>query len=371
MGMFDALIPQDQTDLGNESYEEIVDSYCLALEDVESEIAGLESLSDAIDNAEAFATAIESCGGAASPALMQFGYAVDPSFGQLIGRECPSDFATENMEEFGSFALESIKTKLVVAWEAVKNFILRLWDKIQEFCRMVLRLFDRKKQRLEEIIKKCEKKTGDKANIKNPDKKKIKSLPFNRMKQFIKDIQQAYAAPNEWVLSEQLSTSGPSSTQVANKVSKAAMTPLMMLGWKFAISGGFTNMTKTSVGDVKEESIDKLGFTTYAQIADISKEIVALLNRRGDVEKAAKSMDKSKAEAESFKNVMSKFDDPADKDNDTLSADEIRENDKKKAAKLILCRRNALLRSKLIVTMNKEVNNCAASVIAIASVCGL
>lgn len=368
MGMFDALIPQAQDiDLGTESYEEIVDNYCMALEDIEAEIAGLESLSDAIDNADAFAAAIESCGGAVSPALMQFGYAVDPSFGQLIGRECPSDFATENMEEFGSFALESIKSKLVVAWEAVKNFIIRLWEKIKEFCRWVLRLFDRKKQRLEAIVKACEKKTGEKANIKNPDKKKVKALPMSKMTQFIERVSAAYNTPDSWVVS----TDGQSSKQLGNKVAQAAMTPLMMMGWKFNEAGGFTNMVKTSAGDVKEESVDKLGYTTYAQISGCAKQIIDLLSKRADVEKAAKSMDKSKAEAEAFKNTMSQFASSDDKDNDKLDKDEIVAKDKAKAAKLILCRRNALLRSKLIVTLAKEVNNCAASVIAIAGACGL
>ena len=368
MGMFDALIPQNQDiDFGTESYEEIVDSYCAALEDVEAEISGLESLSDAIDNADAFASAIESCGGAVSPALMQFGYAVDPSFGQLIGRECPSDFATENMEEFGSFALESIKSKLVVAWEAVKNFIIRLWEKIKEFCRWVLRLFDRKKQRLEAIVKACGKKTGDKVDIKNADKRKVKALPMSKMSQFIERVSAAYNTPDGWVIT----VDGQSSKQLGNKVAQAAMTPLIMMGWKFNEAGGFVNMVKTSSGEVKEETVEKLGFTTYAQIGGVADQIVKLLDKRADVEKAARSMDKSKAEAESFKNTMSKFSSTDDKDKDSRDKDDIVADDKKAAAKLILCRRNALLRSKLIVTLAKEVNNCAASVIAIANVCGL
>jgi len=364
MGMFDALIPQEQEiDLGSESYEEIVDSYCLALEDVEGEISGLESLGDAIDNADAFAAAIESCGGSVSPALMQFGYAVDPAFGQLIGRECPSDFATENMEEFGSFALESIKSKLVVAWEAVKNFIIRLWEKIKEFCRWVLRLFDRKKQRLEAIVKAAEAKVKKgKDEVRKPENKKIKAFDKAKMTEFIGKVSAAYGNPEGWVITE-------SSKQVGNKVAQAAKDPLIMVGWKFANVGGFENMTKS--GSIPEQDFNKLGFSKFSDIGTVAKLVVDLLSKRADVEKAAKVMDKSKQEAEAFKNTMAKFDDPADKDTDKKDKDEIREADKAKAAKLILCRRNALLRSKLVVTLAKEVNNVAASIIQIAGIAGL
>ena len=366
MGMFDALIPQNaDADFGTESYEEIVDSYCMALEDVEAEIAGLESLSDAIDNAEAFAAAIESCGEQVSPALMQFGYSVDPSFGQLIGRECPSDFATEDMQEFDSFALESIKSKLVVAWEAVKTFIVKMWEKIKEFCRMVLRLFDRKKQRLEAIVKKCNDRTakgGDKANIRKPDKKKIVSLSKSEMETFITAAATAYKSSSDWIVEK---------GDVAFDINGAVCKALEIVGWQKFTNGGFSDIAKKSMGKKTEKDFSALGFNTFKDIASIAQGIIDLMDMRADVEKGIKLVEKCKAKAESYGNMVKKFDDPADKDLDKKDKDEIREADKLKAKALAVVRRRTILSSKLVVAFNKEVNNCAASVIQIAGIAGI
>lgn len=365
MGMFDALIPQNQdTDLGNESYEEIVDCYCGALEDVESEIAGLESLSDAIDNADAFAAAIESCGGSVSPALMQFGYAVDPAFGQLIGRECPSDFATENMEEFGSFALESIKTKLVVAWEAVKTFIVKIWEKIKEFCRWVLRLFDRKKQRLEAIVKKAKDRIAkNKGEIKKADKKEIKAYDKSTMNKVLQAVSAAYTNTTNWIVLE--------GDYKSLKIGPAVELALKYAGWQKAKSGDFEDIMKKSSGEAKVQKFDALGFNSCNDIIEVAQKVIDLMNKRSDVEKGVKLIEGVKAQADSYTKTMAKFDDPADKDTDKKDADEIRAADKAKAQKLIGIRRHAILSSKMVVAVNKEVNNIAASIIQIAGIAGL
>ena len=365
MGMFDALIPQNaDADFGTESYEEIVDSYCLALEDVESEIAGLESLSDAMDNAEAFAAAIESCGGTVSPALMQFGYSVDPSFGQLVGRECPSDFATENMEEFGSFALESIKTKLVMAWEAVKTFIVKIWEKIKEFCRMVLRLFDRKKQRLEAIVKKAKDRIAKgKGEIKKTDKKEIKAYTKSKMLQVLQAVSAAYTNPSSWIVVE--------GDYQSLKVGQPVEMALKYAGWQKAKAGDFEDIMKKSSGEAKVQKFDALEFKSCSDIVDVAQKVIDLMNKRSDVEKGVKLIEGVKAKADAYKNTMSKFDDPADKDTDKKDADEIREADKAKTQKLIGLRRHAILSSKMVVAVNKEVNNIAASIIQIAGIAGL
>lgn len=365
MGMFDALIPQTQDiDLGTESYEEIVDCYCVALEDVEAEIAGMESLSEAIDNADAFAAAIESCGGAVSPALMQFGYAVDPSFGQLIGRECPSDFATEDMQEFGSFALESIKTKLVVAWEAVKTFIVKMWEKIKEFVRWVLRLFDRKKQRLEAIVKKAgNRKAKGKNEIAKADKKEVKAYDKSKMLQVIQAVAGAYSATDGWIVSE---------GNTGFKVGAAIANALKFSGWQIATAGGFADIQKKSAGEAKVTKFDALGFKTCDDIATVAQKVIDLMNKRADVEKGVKLIEGVKAKAEGYKATMAKFDDPADKDGaDKKDADEVRAADKEKAKELICLRKKAILASKLVVAANKEVNNIAASIIQIAGIAGL
>lgn len=375
MGMFDALLPQDNYEFGNESFEEIVDNYCAALEDVESEIAGLESLGEAIDNAEAFAAAIESCGGEATPALMQFGYSVDPSFGQLIGRECPSDFATEDMHEFGSFAIESIRSKLTVAWEAVKAFIVRIWEKLKEFGRWVLSLFDRKEAKLRAIAKAAKDKqvknkpfagkegNAEKRHVRCYKWSKIENLLgrydlFNKAKETVTRLENG--------LQQELDAD-----QTAKFISDTIGT---MAKDVFAANSktGAVLLSNEMKNEFKEYTLKDAGFTSWKDIEGAANRCIeALGNKRGldaaikDFGKFLSTIDKDKREAEA------RARDIEGSKADKLDREERASKDYAKADKIARTRKLSVAASKVVVLSGKVINNCCASVIAVANCAGL
>ena len=359
MGMFDALIPKTDADFGTESYEEVVDNYCAALEDVESEISGLESLSDAIDNADAFAAAIESCGGSVSPALMQFGYSVDPSFGELIGRECPSDFATEDMTEFGSFALESIKSKLKLAWEVVKDFIIRLWEKLKEFGRWIVKLFDRKIQRLEEIAKKKGRYTGsDKAALSKAFNERVfkDSIKYSDLKTIVDSVNKAISNPSDPILVDGSGVvTGASGTIDIKPVYKD-----VLKAFGYTIVNNLLKKTSSTIFTNKKGS--ELGLDK-AKICEMAETMAGVLKRRNNWEDQYKKMDKEvamcKKNAEAQARAADDYEKP-DKGDD----DERRE-------KIAATRKSAILSSRIIVTIGKVTNNLAATVIGYASAAGM
>lgn len=354
MGMFSALVPQnDHIDLGTESYEEIVDNYCAALEDLEGEIAGLESLSDAVDNAEAFASAIESCEGQVSPALMQFGYSVDPEFGELIGRECPSDFATEDMQELGSFALESIKSKLKLAWEAVKDFIVRLWMKLKEFGRWLVGLFDRKIQRLEEIAKKKSHYTGDKAALSKAFNERVfkNSIKYSDFSGIVNSVKAVVDSPADPVV---VDSNGSGEITAQAKYTK-------LLGeFGFTINNGVLKKTSGKVFTDKKGS--ELGLDK-AKICQMAEDMAKVLRNRNNWESQYKKMDKMQAECKKGVEAQNRAADDYEKP-DKGDDDERRE-------KIARLRKEAVLTSKVIVTIAKVTNNMAATIIGYAGAAGM
>lgn len=357
MGMFDALIPKTDADFGTESYEEVVDNYCAALEDVESEISGLESLSDAIDNADAFAAAIESCGGSVSPALMQFGYSVDPSFGELIGRECPSDFATEDMAEFGSFALESIKSKLKLAWEVVKDFIIRLWEKLKEFGRWIVKLFDRKIERLEEIAKKKGRYTGDKAKLSKAfDERTFKdSIKYADLSMVVNDLNKAISNPSDPIVVDGSGDARGAAMAGIKPVYKAALK-----NFGYTIVNNLLKKTSSTIFTNKKGS--ELGLDK-AKICEMAETMASVLRKRNNWEDQYKKMDKEvamcKKNAEAQARAADDYEKP-DKGDD----DERREQ-------IAKTRKSAILSSRIIVTIGKVTNNLAATIIGYASAAGM
>lgn len=336
MSMFSALIPKSENAyLGTESYEEIVESFCGALEDVEEVQGALEDMGESIDNAEAFAAAIESCG--ATPALFKFGAACDSDFDQLIGRAIPSDFATEDMNEFGAFALESVKSKLHLAWEHVKNFIIKLWEKIKEFGRWVLRLFDRKKARLEAIAKQG---AGDlpEAFKSKEFKKALTKADTIKM---IADIKAGFGKP-------------PVDGEGA--VTTAITGILKDFGWAADANGG---MKKSGDGKYKAMKGSDLGITNKSDIAAMAKSAAEMLGARNDFNKLLAEMDKSKAEVDKvIKEVLNKIEDAVAKDT-------------AKRELIVATRKAAIARSRCIVALAKEANNIAAFVIQVAKAAGM
>lgn len=384
MGMFSALVPQnDNIDLGTESYEEIVDNYCLALEDVEAEMAGLESLSDAIDNAEAFAAAIESCGGQVSPALMQFGYSVDPEFGALIGRECPSDFATEDMHEFGSFALESIQSKLKLAWEAVKDFIIRLWEKLKEFGRWVVGLFTKKEGRLEAVRKAAVDKKAKGREFKKADTRSVKC--------FTKDFTVKAANSANLVQGAKTAVAGivAAATAVAagaGTVSKAdpkaaiqkafeAHGSKITLGGIVLLSGaniGNIVMNRKFADECKSRTLQEAGYNGWEDIISACDACIKLLKDKKTFDDIAAEL--GKLSRECIKHAKDSAAVQADLDND--KADKMDRDDKiaadtAKRHAIVAFRQAAILGSRIDVAVGKVINNVCASTLAVAKTCGL
>lgn len=360
MGMFDALIPKTDADFGTESYEEVVDNYCAALEDVESEISGLESLSEAIDNADAFAAAIESCGGSVSPALMQFGYSVDPSFGELIGRECPSDFATEDMAEFGSFALESIKSKLKLAWEVVKDFIIRLWEKLKEFGRWIVKLFDRKIQRLEEIAKKKDRysKDAEKNKLSKAFNERVfkDSISYSALNGVIDAINKGISNPADPILVDK----GGAVASAKGTIDIKPMYKDILKAFGYTIVNDLLKKTSSTIFTNKKGSELGLDKTKICEMAEI---MAGVLRRRNNWEDQYKKMDKEvamcKKNAEAQARAADDYEKP-DKGDD----DERREQ-------IARTRKSAILSSRIIVTIGKVTNNLAATIIGYASAAGM
>jgi hypothetical protein len=359
--MFDALIPKTDADFGTESYEEVVDNYCAALEDVESEISGLESLSDAIDNADAFAAAIESCGGSVSPALMQFGYSVDPSFGELIGRECPSDFATEDMTEFGSFALESIKSKLKLAWEVVKDFIIRLWEKLKEFGRWIVKLFDRKIQRLEEIAKKKTKYTTDesKALSKSFNEHVFNSaLTKSDIEKRITAINGAVANPADPIIVEDgnFRSSGDKGEKI-QPVKDKYKNLIEYFGFKINESTGMIVRFKGVASTNKKGS--ELGLNKL-EICNLAENMAKCLRDRNNWESQYKKLDKIKRDCDKQAAAAARAADTYEKTDDDDRREQIK-----------VARKEAILSSRIVVLIGKCTNNVAATIIGYANVAGM
>lgn len=376
MGMFDALIPQTpETEFANESYEEIVDGYCAALEDVEAEISGLESLSDAIDNADAFAAAIESCGGSVSPALMQFGYAVDPAFGQLIGRECPSDFATENMEEFGSFALESIQSKLKLAWEAVKNFIIRLWEKLKEFARWVIGLFDRKEKRLQAIIKNAkdkEVKGKGTAFAEKASKKHLRCYTKADIEKYLgsADILGVGKRVVEGVVNAVKAMANkekPDFSGIADAVKSA--------GAKFFQANTKTGAVLLSAelnNAFKERTLAEAGFKSLNDVSSAADACLKAIQNRRVLDAMVSDFGKLVKMANDYaKDIKAVNEDINGKDADDREREDIIRDDTKKRYAIIALRKGSIACSKVNVLCGKIINNCSASVIAVAKEAGL
>lgn len=351
MGMFSALVPnKEMDDLGTESYEEIVDGYCAALEDLESEIFGLENLGESVDNAEAFATAIESCG--ATPALMKFGYEVDSSFEQLIGRAAPSDFATEDMDEFGAFALESIKSKLKIAWEHVKTFIYKLIEKIKEFGRWVLRLFDRKKARLNKIITGKADKVFDAKNING------RFVSKDGLAEIIRDSEG----------SMKIDFKMPGGDNIWNKENfKTFTASFKKLSGVPAAALETGKVTIDPIGSeyVKQQSLASAGWTKATDIIKAAKDCKDLLDKRADWERAMNNCDQTmgkiaKAAEAKERNI-----------NDKGEEKGVEKYDKDRANQIMYARKAAIVCSKYIVCVGKQINNAAAYIIAVASAAGL
>lgn len=351
MGMFSALVPnKENEDLGTESYEEIVDGYCAALEDLESEIFGLENLGESVDNAEAFATAIESCG--ATPALMKFGYEVDSSFEQLIGRAAPSDFATEDMNEFGAFALESIKSKLKIAWEHVKTFIYKLIEKIKEFGRWVLRLFDRKKARLNKIITGKADKVFDAKNING------RFISMSDLQKVIADCEARMAVQFKM----------PSGDKIWNKETFKDFSDSFKKISGGAVAGveaGKIEFKPMGIDMVKQQSLSSAGWTKASDIIKMASECKKLLDKRADWERAMNNCDQTmgkiaKAAEATARNI-----------NDKGEEKGVEKYDKDRANQIMYARKAAIVCSKYIVCIGKQINNAAAYIIAVASAAGL
>lgn len=357
MGMFDALIPKTDADFGTESYEEVVDNYCAALEDVESEISGLESLSDAIDNADAFAAAIESCGGSVSPALMQFGYSVDPSFGELIGRDCPSDFATEDMAEFGSFALESIKSKLKLAWEVVKDFIIRLWEKLKEFGRWIVKLFDRKIQRLEEIAKKKDRyKDAEKNKLSKAFNERIfkASIKYSDFKPIVDNINNAISSPTDPITVDSNGAGGKDLVTAANKYKD-------LLGEHgYTFNNGLLKKTNSKLYTDKKGEELGLDKTKICEMAEI---MAKCLRNRNNWETQYKRLDKEVAMCKKNAEAQKRAGD------DYVAPDKGDDDDRREL--IAKTRKSAILASRVIVTIGKITNNVAATIIGYANVAGM
>ncbi|WP_458463100.1 hypothetical protein [Paenibacillus sp.] len=352
MSMFGALLPQNDVELGFENYDEVVDGYCAALEDVESEIASLESLSDAIDNAEAFAGAIESCG-TASPALIQFGFAVDPDFGALIGRECPTDFASESMEEFGSFAVESVKSKLKLAWEKVKDFIIRLWEKLKEFGRWIVRLFDRKIQRLKEIAKR--KPSNDKMSKAFNEREFKNAVTKDGLNGYVSALESAISNPADPII-----VTG-NSKAVANFDEKDVVAKI----GKVLKLGGYTvrngKLAKTNAVIFSNKKGSELGLTK-SDIISMAEKMAKVLENRNNWESQYKKLDKEVAACK--KAAVSQ-----DKAADNYEKPDL--DDDERRAEIAMMRKKAILTSAIIVTIGKITNNIAATVIGYASAAGM
>jgi hypothetical protein len=349
--MFGALVPNQEIDLGTESYEEVVDNFCTALEDVEGELSSLEAMSESIDNAEAFASAIESCG--ATPALMQFGYACDDSFEQLIGRAAPSDFATEDMAEFGSFALESVKSKLKLAWEAVKDFIIRLWEKLKEFGRWLLRLFDRKIARLKEIAKK--KPSKNEFSKEFNDRVFKNAMTKSSLTGMINDLEKCIEAPTDvYVTAKNVGVGGS-----INEPYKS-----FIIGAGYSISKDGSKIEQTLKVARTNKKGSELGFTGKQEIISLAGKLYPVLEKRNEWEKQIKKMDKIKAETEAAAKKIEIANLPDDEKPEKKDDDERRAEIKAK-------RQKAIATSRMIVTMGKISNNAAALVIQYASAAGL
>lgn len=382
MSMFGALVPNQDTVIGTESYEEVVDNFCTALEDVESEISGFEALSESIDNAEAFAAAIESCG--ATPALLQFGYACDDSFEQLIGRAAPSDFATEDMAEFGSFALESIRSKLKLAWEAVKDFIIRLWEKLKEFGRWIISLFDRKEQKIEAlrkaaVDKQAKNKEFKKANTRNLRcytlEFTLKAASGNALTNGAKATVAALAAGGATWVSELAkgNSSGSVSVTINKRIADACSS--LAIGGK-----GLVTVTKAGgivVNRIFEDAftsrtLQEAGYTSWADVIKACDAGLKLIRDKRMFEGMAKEFGKLAAEATKHAkdNYYTAKDIDNDK-NDKKDREDVINEDTAKRHAISAMRSCALASSKISVITGKVVNNICGSVIAVCKECGL
>jgi len=348
--MFDALLPQvNETDIGTENLDEIVDGYCAALEDAESEMTNLSEVGASLDNAEAFAAAIESCGDD-KKSILSFGYSMDDNFGLLVGFDRPADFATENMEELGVLALESIKSKVKYGWEVAKSFILRLIEKIKEFGRWVLRLFDHKKQRLEEMAKKT---TG---NLPDTFKDKVFAKAMNKTActAAIATLVAAFGSP-----------------MVADSGTSLELTPqitpvLKQFGW--TEKNGI--LAKASAGGYKSMKGSELGVSSKKDIAGLASAAANMLGKRADFEKSVKEMDKSAQEANSMAQKAAAAQ-MTDAEKEKAKEQRANTSDETKTNNVVAARKRALLRSRCIVLLGKEANNLAAFVISVGKAAGM
>lgn len=350
MSMFGAILPNSENvDLGTESYDEIVENYCAAIEDVESEMIGLGAVGLGIDNAEAFAGALESATGDKS-ALLAFGYSIDDEFSTLVGFNKPADFATENMDELGTMAIESIKSKVKYGWEVAKSFILRLIEKIKEFGRWVLRLFDHKKQRLEEMAKKT---TGE---LPEGFKDKVfsKALTKTDCMDAVNTLDAAFG-----------------STLIEDSDGEAKITaPLIKVLTKFGWSAKNGILAKSNAGGYKSLKGSQLGIASKKDVADLAAATARLLSKRADFEKSVKEMDKSAVEANK---LAQKAASAQMTDDEKKAQKEAGKNvsDETKTGAVVAARKRAMLRSRCIVLIGKEANNLAAFVIQVGKAAGM
>lgn len=381
MSMFGALVPNQDTVIGTESYEEVVDNFCTALEDVENEISSFEALGESIDNAEAFAAAIESCG--ATPALLQFGYACDDSFEQLIGRAAPSDFATEDMSEFGSFALESIRSKLKLAWEAVKDFIIRLWEKLKEFGRWIISLFDRKEQKLEALRKAAVDKKAKGKPFKKADTRNVKCYTM----QFL--VQAADQGKLIGKTKAIVSGIAAAAASVAAAVAKGGASDSINNGLKTAMSivdsvtvGGAALFTATKVGGIvvsrkvqdayTSRTLQEAGYRGWDDIIAACDKAIKMLRDKREFDAITKEFGKLAAEAtKQAKDNVATAKDIDNDGNDKEDRDDIIKTDTAKRQVIRFMRNCSLMSSKVSVLTGKLVNNIAASVIAVCKESGL